>query len=295
MSVQPQQDIPDDQPTFVNSLGKRIFCKYWEPTLDHETREPRALVFLSHGLFDHCQSFDNFAMILTEKQYYFVFSHDHVGHGLSEGARCVVKDFETYTLDVLQHVEIVREKYPLVPLFLIGHSMGGLITIHVALRLGPLIQGAIFLAPCLEVIGRTPFMNCLAHFLAPLCPGYHVKHEDDGPIANTHDEDSVARKRKEDPLVYKRGMKLQQAVQITRGMGQANASAHNLHTPYLLIHGDTDKVTDFEASQSFHEKSASQDKTIIIVKGALHHLLHEIEPIRGKVTNDIIQWLKARE
>ena len=293
MSVQPQLDLPDDQPTFVNSLGKRIFCKYWEPTLDRETQEPRALVFISHGLFDHCQSFDNFASILTEKQY-FVFSHDHVGHGLSEGARCVVKDFETYTLDVLQHVEIVRERYPLIPLFLIGHSMGGLISIHVALRLGPLIQGAIFLAPALEFIGRTPFKNCLAHFLAPLCPGFHMKGKDDGPLSGTHDEEE-ARKRLEDPLVYKRGLKLQQFVAFGRSMDQANANAHNLHTPYLLIHGDSDKLTDNEASQSFHEKSASQDKTIIIVKGALHHLLHEIEPIRGKVINDIIQWLKARE
>ena len=293
MSVQPHLDIPDDQPTFVNSLGKRIFCKYWEPTLDRETREPRALVFLSHGFFGHCQRFDNFESILTEKQY-SVFSHDHVGHGLSEGARCVVKDFETYTLDVLQHVEIVRERYPLIPIFLIGYSMGGLITIHVALRLGPLIQGAIFLAPCLEVIGWTPFKNCLAHFLAPLCPGFHVKGKDYGPLSGTHDEEE-ARKRLEDPLMYKRGLKLRQAVQISRAIDQANANAHNLHTPYLLIQGDCDIVADYEASQSFHDKSASQDKTIIIVKGALHQLLHEIEPIRGKVINNILQWLKARE
>ena len=294
MSVQPQLDLPDDQPTFVNSLGKRIFCKYWEPTLDRETREPRALVFILHGLFDHCQIFDNFASILTEKQY-FVFSHDHVGHGLSEGALCVVKDFETYTLDVLQHMEKVREKYPLIPLFLIGHSMGGLISINVALRLGPLIQGAIFLAPALEAVGsRTPFRNCLAHFLAPLCPGFLMKGVGVGPLSDTHDEEE-ARKRLEDPLVYTRGLKLQQATAFRRSMDQAYANAHNLHTPYLLIHGDSDIATDYEASQSFHDKSASQDKTIIIVKGALHQLLHEIEPIRGKVINDILQWLKARE
>ena len=46
-----------------------------------------------------------------------------VGHGRSEGYRLHVETYDTYTTDVIQHVEQMKKQYPSLPSFIMGHSM----------------------------------------------------------------------------------------------------------------------------------------------------------------------------
>ncbi|KAL1468312.1 hypothetical protein MTO96_041566, partial [Rhipicephalus appendiculatus] len=109
-----------------------------------------ALVFLAHGYAEHCHGpcYDMLARKLVEMGCY-VFSHDHVGHGKSEGPRALVKSADIYVDDILTHVDLVKQKYPSRPVFLFGHSMGGTMCVGSALERPKQFSGMVLNAPAL--------------------------------------------------------------------------------------------------------------------------------------------------
>ncbi|KAH8031138.1 hypothetical protein HPB51_013255 [Rhipicephalus microplus] len=123
MSATSATDVKvDDSVFFHNGDKQKIVCKSWRAE-----SEPRALVFLSHGYAEHCHepSYDTLARALVGIGCY-VFSHDHVGHGMSEGRRAMVKSADVYVDDILKHVDTERAKFANKPVYLVGHSMRAL-------------------------------------------------------------------------------------------------------------------------------------------------------------------------
>ncbi|XP_076350972.1 monoglyceride lipase-like isoform X4 [Tachypleus tridentatus] len=108
--------------------GNQLFCKNWLTE-----GKPRALAFVAHGYAEHCCVFEDFAQALVKSQI-LTFGHDHVGHGRSEGARTLVGNLDNCVEDVFLHINKMKEKYPRLPVFLVGHSMGGTIGILAALK-----------------------------------------------------------------------------------------------------------------------------------------------------------------
>ncbi|XP_064352230.1 monoglyceride lipase isoform X3 [Camelus dromedarius] len=136
------QSVPyRELPHLVNADGQYLFCRYWKPS-----GTPRALVFVSHGAGEHCGRYDELARMLVGLGL-LVFAHDHVGHGQSEGERMVVSDFQVFIRDVLQHVDLVQKDHPGLPVFLLGHSMGGAIAILTAADRPGHFSGMILISP----------------------------------------------------------------------------------------------------------------------------------------------------
>ncbi|XP_044789621.1 monoglyceride lipase isoform X2 [Bubalus bubalis] len=136
------QNVPyQDLPHLVNADGQHLFCRYWRPS-----SAPRALVFVSHGAGEHCGRYDELAQMLVGLGL-LVFAHDHVGHGQSEGERMVVSDFHVFIRDVLQHVDAVQKDHPGLPVFLLGHSMGGAICILTAAERPGHFSGMVLISP----------------------------------------------------------------------------------------------------------------------------------------------------
>ncbi|XP_065790114.1 monoglyceride lipase isoform X3 [Muntiacus reevesi] len=136
------QNVPyQDLPHLVNADGQYLFCRYWKPS-----GAPRALVFVSHGAGEHCGRYDELAQMLVGLGL-LVFAHDHVGHGQSEGERMVVSDFHVFIRDVLQHVDAVQKDHPGLPVFLLGHSMGGAISILTAAERPGHFSGMVLISP----------------------------------------------------------------------------------------------------------------------------------------------------
>ena len=111
-----------------------------------------------------------------------MFGHDHVGHGASQGKRAYIEDVDHYVDDVIEHCSLqkvakrmkkntyssLKEKHPNLPLFLIGHSMGGMIAIRVVVRYPKMFQGMILNGPlvipgpqvkCYSKISAQPQLN----------------------------------------------------------------------------------------------------------------------------------------
>lgn len=119
--------------------GNRFFCTYWFPKDDGNSAKvaPKALVFVAHGVTGYLNlMYEEVAQMLASGGI-LVFGHDHVGHGRTTGSNlpCYIDKFDEYTRPVVAHVRAVQQwdGHQDLPTFLLGHSLGGLISLAVFL------------------------------------------------------------------------------------------------------------------------------------------------------------------
>jgi len=133
----------------------------------------KAIIVISHGLAEHSGRYDGLANKLKALGY-AVYALDHQGHGQSEGTRGYVKAFMDFPADVIQLTKMAKEKHPLVKkVFLLGHSMGSLISIHTVNAAPDLFDGVVLSAPPLAADlppGTKEFGPMISKYL-PKLPG----------------------------------------------------------------------------------------------------------------------------
>ena len=114
--------------SFKNLKGIQLNARYWQPK-----GEVVGSIFLCHGFGEHLGWYEGLAQQVANKGL-LVFGHDHQGHGRSEGKRAFVESADDYVQDVLRHCGEVKAEYPGLPMFIYGHSMGGMITVSTVMR-----------------------------------------------------------------------------------------------------------------------------------------------------------------
>ena len=107
-----------------------------------EREDPSRLVVIAHGYGEHIGRYDHVAAAFTSRGA-TVYGLDHVGHGRSDGERALIVDFDLVVDDLDLLVQRARDEHPGRPLFLVGHSMGGLIATRYAQRHGDAIAGLV--------------------------------------------------------------------------------------------------------------------------------------------------------
>ena len=119
--------------------GTQLYSRYWQPV------EPVVgSIFLCHGFGEHLGWYDGLASQLAQLGL-LVFGHDHQGHGRSEGRRAYIESVEEFVSDVIRHSVEVKAEYPGLPMFLYGHSMGGMIAVATVIRNFDETQTVIFM------------------------------------------------------------------------------------------------------------------------------------------------------
>ncbi|KAG9472329.1 monoglyceride lipase [Eleutherodactylus coqui] len=276
-----------DLQNYTNADGQKIYCKCWKPK-----GQPRALVFVVHGAGEHCCRYDDLAQILSGLNFY-VFSHDHVGHGQSEGDRMIVSDFQIYVRDSLQHVDLVRKAFPDLPMFICGHSMGGAISILMANERPTEFSGLVLISPLVlpNPESATSFKVFAAKILNHVLPNLSL-----GCI----DPNSVSRNKQEvqsyvtDPLVYHGGMKVSFGVQLLNATSRVEKALPHFKLPLLLFHGTADKLCDIRGSQLMMDTVPSEDKTLKVYDKGFHALHKELPEVTSSVFQEIERWLLQR-
>ncbi|XP_049513502.1 monoglyceride lipase [Dermacentor silvarum] len=186
-----------------------------------------------------------------------------------------------------------RAKFPGKPVYLFGHSMGGLLVILVAQRRPGAFAGMVLMSPLLGVNKPyyTRFTTYLARLLVcvvPCLPTVTASAE-----LSCRDATVVSRMNN-DPLNYVGSVRLRWVVAMIDAIEAAHAHVSAVELPFLLQYGTGDKVCDPQASGDFFEKAPSRDKSQKIYEDAYHTLLEEPDGVAQQVLKDIIDWLCAR-
>lgn len=260
-----------DEGWFGGSEG-RIHYRRWSPA-----GGARRIVQIVHGYAEHGGRYGHVAESLAARGA-AVYADDHIGHGRSDGERALITDFDHVVGDLHTLAGIAESENPGVPLILVGHSMGGLLSGRFAQRWPDEVAGVAF---CGAVIGD---WNWARQVLAePELP--YVPFD---PLALSRDPD-VGAGYAADPLVYhgqyKRGLLEAEVVALDRFQEQVD----RLTMPVLFLHGTDDPFVPFERSLQAIEDMPTDDVTIHLYEGARHEVLNETN--RDEVIGHLAEWI----
>lgn len=269
----------------LTGAGQRsIYFQCWEP----ETK-PQAVLMVAHGAGEHSARYQSFAQFFCGYDY-AVAALDLQGHGYSEGRPGYVHAFDEYLYDLSVFHQQLMDRYSGVPMFLVGHSMGGLIASNYLLRHQSDFVGAILSGSALQTAlqpGRVQM--ALLRALALLLPRVGILKLNAHGVSR---DPEVVRKYIEDPLVFHGKMSARMVRELFSGMSAIQASAASITLPMLILHGDADVMTSPEGSRFFYEQIGSRDKTLKIYPGLYHEIFNE--PERAAVLALILDWCDTR-
>ena len=265
--------------------GLELYEQHWVPE-----STPKALLAVIHGLGEHSGRYADFAAWFVPQDY-AVYAFDHRGHGQSPGQRGHIDDWAEYRGDVRVFLENVDEWAAEVPLFLVGHSLGALITLDYALHYPQGLAGVVASGPPL---GRGDDVSPVLMFIGKVLSNITPKAEmQSGLKAESLSRDeNVVQAYRDDPLVH--GLVTPRfAAQMDTTMKRTMKAAPEWKSdlPLLIVHGGDDPICPPEASARFFERVAAEDKTRHEYPGYLHEVFNEVG--REKVLEDVRVWLDA--
>jgi acylglycerol lipase len=267
---------------FRDHRGIEIYYQAWIPD------KPKTILALAHGIGEHSGRYAHVADYMTRRGFE-VWACDFCGHGRSGGKRCYINSFDDY-LDETDLLIQKAKNQDSSKVFLLGHSLGGLIAIEYAMKNASELAGLILSAPSLRDKVKVPAAKAfLAKLLSRLAPSYSTST---GLDANLLSRDSdVVHKYVEDPLVH--AVATPRFFTEFRGaQDESMRFADKMTLPCLVLQGGADEIVDASATSDFFEKLTSSDKTLKVYDGVYHEVLNE--PGKENVMNDIAVWVSAR-
>ena len=264
--------------------GTTFFLRGWEP----EAGKPKALVALVHGLGEHTARYAHVGKALARAGYAMV-GFDLRGHGRSGGARGHASSLDAYMQDIRQFFSLLGQRYPAIPQFLYGHSLGGLLVLAYAIQYGTGLKGVIATGPGLRSsLQEQKTKVAMVRLLGSLLPTMTVPS---GLEAGMVSRDvAIVEAYRKDPLVH---------YSASLGFGRAALSAIDLcfarardfPAPLLIMHGTGDKIAYFSGSEDFARlvSEAGGDVTLRLWND-LYHEIHN-EPEKEEVFQFMIEWL----
>lgn len=270
--------------TFRGARDLSIYHQAWIPE-----GEIKAAVLIVHGLGEHSSRYTNVVNHLVP-QGYALYGFDLPGHGKSGGVREFLKKFEDYTHTVTAVLNIVKVEQPGKPVFLLGHSMGGLIACYYLLDHSADFQGAVISAPSIMIPEFvTKFTVFVGKTLSIVAPKTGLIALD----ANAVSRDSeVVQAYVNDPLVFHGKTTARLSAEALQAMMKVNEEMEQITAPLIIVHGREDKLANPKASQLLYDRASSVDKTLKIYDGLHHEVFNE--PEHEQVLDEVAAWLDAQ-
>ena len=264
--------------------GNRDANIYWQAWLPEGN--VKSVLLVVHGVAEHTGRYMNIVNHFVPLGY-AVYGLDHYGNGKSDGQRVYVERFEDYTDPLLTFFTMVQSWQPGKSIFILGHSLGGLIETYYLLDHQKDFAGAIVSAPSIKVSDTiSPLTISMGRLLSKIAPKAGLLALD----ANTISKDPrVVNAYVNDPLVYTGKITARLAAEMLRAMTRVTTEVDRISLPMLIVQGKADKVVDPAGSQMLYDKSSSTDKTLKMYDGLYHEVFNE--PEREQVLADVENWL----
>jgi len=268
---------------FEGVRNTNIYYQAWLPE-----GNVKVVLLVVHGLGEHCGRYMNVVNHFVPLGY-AVYGLDHIGHGKSEGVREFVERFEDYTNTLTIYYNMVKGWQMGKPIFLLGHSMGGLIAPYYLLDHQADFSGAVISAPLVKVsddISQATII--MGKILSALAPKVGLLPLDANGISC---DPEVVKAYVDDPLVFHGKTPARLAAELLKAMLRVTAEVDKITLPFIVIQGREDKLVDPGGAQMLYEKASSKDKTIRVYEGLHHEVFNE--PERARVLQDVETWLAA--
>ena len=262
--------------------GLNIVVRSWRPA-----SAPRAILAIVPGFNSHSGQYTWVAEQFVSSGL-AVYAVDLRGRGESDGERFYVDSFDDYVDDVTRMVSLAKSREPGLPVFVLGHSAGGVVGCFYALANQTDLAGFI----CESFAFQVPapdFAIAALKGLSHIAPHAHVlrlKNEDFSRVQ------AVVDMMNNDPLIAHETQPTKTVAELARADERLKASFPQFSLPLLILHGTLDKATRPGGSQLFYDTAGSGDKTLKFYEGYYHDPLHDV----GKevVMADIQHWIGAR-
>ncbi len=271
-----------NESSFTGIGGLNIATRSWKPE-----GKPRAVVILIHGFNAHSGY-----MVWPAEHFvargFAAYALDLRGRGKSEGERFYVEEFSDYLGDVDLMVDVARSENPGLPIYVLGHSAGGVIATSYVFEHQDEIAGLICHSFAFDV-GIPNVAALLIKGISHITPHFHLftlKNED-----FSRDPAAVA-EMNSDPLIADESQPAETGAELIKAAERLRENFPKFNVPVLIIHGTADKATRPEGSQLFFDTAGSQDKTLKLYEGHYHDLLNDFG--KEEVMADIIHWVDAR-
>jgi acylglycerol lipase len=260
------------------------YSQAWDP----EDGAIKAAVCLVHGLGEHSGRYTHVAEHLT-KAGFALTGADLPGHGKSSGKRGHISSNEEILTEIDRLLEITSSRYPGIPYFLYGHSLGGIYILYYSLKRKPDLAGVVATGPGLRsALEKQPLKIGISKFLGTLTPKICLPS---GLVVEDLSRDpDVVELYREDPLVHNQ-VSVRLAKNLLEAIPWTFEHAHEFRWPLLLMHGTADHVVYPGGSEEF--ASLVQCDCTVKLWDGLYHEIHN-EPQKDDVMDFMIAWLESK-
>ena len=278
--------------SIVTADGIGLHLHRWQAAATFS--KPLARIALVHGLAEHARRYDAFALRLNAAGIELM-AVDLRGHGKSPGERVWIDSFDDYLVDTDTLLDAADTTAPLeIPLFLMGHSMGGAIAaLYAAERLpgsGRKLAGLILSSAALKTPADAPRWKLkLGGLISRVMPRFPALSIDPATLSRAH---GVVEANRHDPLVHHRAIPARTASQIVAAMRRIEAKRTSINLPLFVFHGTQDALTNPDGSREFEASTGSADTTLLILEGSYHETLNDLD--RDRVIKALIDWTLVR-
>jgi alpha-beta hydrolase superfamily lysophospholipase len=266
----------------LENHGLKIFFRSWRPPTT-----ARGAVVVVPGFNSHSGYYAWVAQRLAAVGQ-ATYAIDLRGRGRSDGERFYVDTFVDYVSDIASLVDLVRSRNAGLPVFLLGHSAGGVLACLYTLDHPSALAGLI----CESFAFQTPapdFALAVLKGLSHVAPHAHVlrlKNED-----FSRDPQTVSAMNN-DPLIAHETQPTKTVAELVRSDERLKEDFGHITLPLLILHGTEDKAAKSSGSQLFYDRAGSTDKTLKLYDGHVHDLLNDLG--KETVMADITAWIGAR-
>jgi len=268
-----------EEGSFKGVGGLNIFTRSWQPE-----GTPRAVIVLVHGFNSH-SGYYSWAGEQFAQHGLAAYALDWPGRGKSEGERYYIDALADVVADIDTLVDKARADHPGLPLFLLGHSAGGVTSCIYTLEHQSKLDGLICESFAFE-LPAPDFAIAVLKGLSHVAPHLHTIKLNNADFSR---DPAVVAAMNDDPLIADEAQPTSTAAELARADDRLRREFPLITLPLLVLHGTRDKATKPSGSQHFYEQAGSADKTLKLYEGHYHDLLNDVD--KEIVMADIQQWI----